>query len=64
MARVLLAEATLWLLDEPFTNLDVAGVADLAAFVAGHVRAGGMAILTAHADLVLPGCELRNLELA
>lgn len=64
MARVLLARATLWLLDEPFTNLDVAGVRDLARLVAEHVRGGGIAILTAHAELTLPGVGLRGLELA
>ena len=64
MARVLLARARLWLLDEPFTNLDVAGVRELSSVVAEHARAGGIAILTAHAELDLPGAELRTLELA
>ncbi len=64
MARVLLHRARLWLLDEPFTNLDVAGVRDLSSLIADHVRGGGMTILTAHADLELPGVALRGLELA
>jgi heme exporter protein A len=64
MARVLLSRAQLWLLDEPFTNLDVAGVRDLSGLIADHVRAGGMTILTAHAELTLPGVDLRRLELA
>jgi heme exporter protein A len=63
MARVALSEARLWLLDEPFTNLDTAGVHDLVALVARHVMAGGIAILTAHADLVLPRVQLRGLDL-
>jgi heme exporter protein A len=63
MARVVLARATLWLLDEPFTNLDRAGRDDLSAIVAAHVAAGGIAILTAHADISLPGTALRALEL-
>jgi heme exporter protein A len=62
-ARVILAKARLWLLDEPFTNLDVAGVRALSAVVAGHVRDGGIAILTAHAELELPGTAPRRLEL-
>jgi len=62
-ARVLLAKARLWLLDEPFTNLDVAGVRALSAVVAAHVRGGGIAILTAHAELELPGTSARHLEL-
>jgi heme exporter protein A len=63
MARVLLARARLWLLDEPFTNLDVTGVRDLSAIVADHVAAGGIVILTAHAEIDLPGTALRRLEL-
>lgn len=63
MSRVLLARARLWLLDEPFTNLDVAGIRDLSAIVAEHVAAGGIAILTAHAELELAGTALRRLDL-
>ena len=63
MARVLLAQARLWLLDEPFTNLDVQGVVDLSAIVAAHVQAGGIAILTAHTELDLPPGTIRRLEL-
>ena len=63
MARVLLARARLWLLDEPFTNLDVAGVRELSSVVTEHTRGGGIAILTAHSELDLPGADLRRLEL-
>lgn len=63
MARVLLLRATLWLLDEPFTNLDVQGVRDLSAVIGAHVRDGGIAVLTAHSELELPGVHLRALEL-
>jgi heme exporter protein A len=64
MARIMLARAQLWLLDEPFTNLDAQGVHELSAVVGEHVAAGGVAILTAHAELALPGRALRPLELA
>lgn len=64
MARVVLARARLWLLDEPFTNLDVAGIRELSMVVAEHVNGGGSAVLTAHAELDLPGTRLRRLELA
>jgi heme exporter protein A len=63
MARVLLARARLWLLDEPFTNLDLAGIRALSAIVAEHVGGGGIAILTAHAELDLAGTALRRLDL-
>jgi len=63
MARVLAAHAPLWLLDEPFTNLDRAGSALLSALLAQHVNAGGMALVVAHHDLEV-AANMRRLELA
>jgi len=63
-ARVLLAGATLWLLDEPFTNLDVGATRDLLELVRAHVTAGGAALVTAHTELALPAGEVRELVLA
>ena len=59
--RVLLAQtvarpAKLWILDEPFTALDVKAVDFLSNLVAQHVQAGGMAVLTSHQAIPLaPG---------
>ena len=62
MARVLGVRALLWLLDEPFTNLDAGGSETFAALIAEHVSEGGMAVVVAHHELVLPA-EARRLEL-
>jgi heme exporter protein A len=51
MARVLAYRAALWLLDEPFTNLDAAGSTLLSGLLAEHVAAGGLALVVAHHDL-------------
>jgi heme exporter protein A len=62
LARVALGQASLWLLDEPFTNLDAAGAAAGAALLNEHAAAGGLALLTAHGELdSVP--RLRRLEL-
>ena len=51
LARLFLGtRRTLWVLDEPFTALDVAAVADLATTLSDHCAAGGMVILTTHQD--------------
>lgn len=63
MARVALSGARLWLLDEPFTNLDAASSASLAELVARHVDTGGLAVFTAHAEVPLGG-RTRVLDLA
>ncbi len=63
MARILAARAALWLLDEPFTNLDAAGSELLSSLLAEHVNGGGLALVVAHHELKLAG-TLRRLELA
>lgn len=62
MARVLLSGAPLWLLDEPFTNLDVAGVELFAGLLAEHAAAGGVVLATTHQPIPAPG--VCTLELA
>lgn len=51
LARLFLsAHRPLWVLDEPFTALDVAAVADLAATLSAHCAAGGIVVLTTHQE--------------
>ena len=63
MARILASGAALWLLDEPFTNLDSPGAELLSTLLAEHVRAGGLAVVVAHQEIRLAG-DVRRLELA
>jgi len=62
MARVLAMNASLWLLDEPYTNLDAAGALQITGLLQSHVDQGGMGLVVAHQDL--PGRDVRRLELA
>ncbi|GAB0116801.1 heme ABC exporter ATP-binding protein CcmA [Acidisoma sp. 7E03] len=55
IARLLLAEAPLWLLDEPTTALDRASIARLGALLAEHRAAGGLVVAATHLDLPLAG---------
>ena len=49
LARLFLsAHRPLWILDEPFTALDVNAVADLAETLDTHCAAGGAVVLTTH----------------
>ncbi len=48
LAKVMLAEPTILLLDEPFTNLDQAAVALLQGFVAEVLARGGSVIMATH----------------
>ena len=53
LARLVASPAALWLLDEPFTGLDEASVADLYDAIADHRAAGGRVALSTHAALAL-----------
>ena len=46
LARLWLTRATLWILDEPFTAIDVNGVDRLTQRMAQHTEQGGILILT------------------
>jgi heme exporter protein A len=48
LARLFLPSGRLWLLDEPFTALDVAGVAVLEQRFKAHAQAGGAVVFTSH----------------
>ena len=51
LARILLADVPLWLMDEPFTNLDRAGRGLVLRLVTEHLEKGGMCIMAAHQDI-------------
>jgi heme exporter protein A len=51
LARLLLGEKRLWLLDEPFTALDVHGRAAAEELVQEHRTAGGMTLFSSHQPL-------------
>jgi heme exporter protein A len=48
LALVLGSGADLWVLDEPFTNLDKAGCEWLGRRINGHLAIGGMVLMAAH----------------
>jgi heme exporter protein A len=63
LARLILSKAPLWILDEPFTALDIDAVALLETFIAEHVADGGAVVLTTHQEVALTQGEIRRLTL-
>ena len=64
MARVMLSAAPLWILDEPFTNLDHAGVQLLSGVIGEHVDAGGAAVIASHQPPAIPRHAARCVDLS
>ena len=61
LARLALAPAPLWLLDEPTTGLDAASVERLGPLLAAHRAAGGIVVAATH--IPLPLADVRELRL-
>ncbi|XHA15192.1 cytochrome c biogenesis heme-transporting ATPase CcmA [Citrobacter farmeri] len=63
LARLWLTRATLWILDEPFTAIDVNGVERLTQRMAQHTEEGGIVILTTHQPLNVATDRIRRIAL-
>ncbi len=63
LARLLVLDARLWVLDEPFTALDRTGKALIESLLETHSRNGGIAVLTTHQPVVLQQCTPLSLQI-
>lgn len=63
LARLLLADASLWVLDEPTSNLDQRGQALLSELIGSHLEEGGVAVVATHQSLMLPTSQVCPLAL-
>ncbi len=63
LARLLLSSVPLWVLDEPITNLDVAGIALVESLLAQHLDQGGMIVAAAHQSLLSGHAAARSVQL-
>ena len=63
LARLLANDARIWVLDEPFTALDVAAVQLLQDVIRRHVEDGGMAVITTHQEVAMIGENTRTVVL-
>lgn len=64
LARLLVSQAKLWVLDEPLTALDVGAVALIQELVAEHLKKQGSVIFTTHQPLHVAGIEMRSISLS
>ncbi|MEO7623350.1 MAG: cytochrome c biogenesis heme-transporting ATPase CcmA [Gallionella sp.] len=64
LARLLVSDAKLWILDEPLTALDVGAVGLIQELISHHLAQQGMVIFTTHQSLQVAGVEMRNVLLS
>ena len=60
LARLLFCDEALWLLDEPYSNLDHEGIVMLDRILRAHLDAGGACVMTTHGSLRPEGFELQE----
>lgn len=60
LARLLFCNEVLWLLDEPYANLDHQGVVMLERILRTHLDSGGACIITSHGSQRPAGFELQE----
>jgi heme exporter protein A len=63
LARLALTGGSLWVLDEPGSNLDASGHTLLLELIGAHLQSGGAAVVATHRQLALPAAQLRSLTL-
>lgn len=63
LAQLFLTQAKCWILDEPYTSLDVNAVSLLEGLFAKHLNNGGMLVITSHQPITIPAGEQRKLVL-
>ena len=62
LARLMVVDRPVWLLDEPTVSLDADAAQKLAALVRAHCDAGHLALIATHIDLGLADAEVLQLE--
>jgi heme exporter protein A len=63
LARLLLLPATLWLLDEPYANLDRTGIALVNRLLEQHLARHGAALVTSHGAVSFHGGEPQRIRM-
>jgi heme exporter protein A len=63
LARCLASKSRLWILDEPYTNLDVAGRLLVDSMMTNHLRQDGIVLLVAHQDHGVDHHTIKQLEM-
>jgi heme exporter protein A len=64
LARLLVSDVPMWILDEPLTALDTGAVGLMQELIGEHLSKDGMVIFTTHQPLQVAGVETRSLVLA
>ena len=63
LSQLVVSNAKLWVLDEPFVALDKVAVGHLQNMIEKHVESGGMVVITTHQEVALTDGAVKQLQL-
>jgi len=64
LSRLLVTDSVLWILDEPFTSLDVHGIRVIESLLDAHTANGGMLAVTSHHAVKLNSTAVQRINLS
>jgi len=63
LARLLVSNTVLWILDEPLVALDTSAVLLVKSILEQHLKKGGMVVMTTHQDINIAAIVTKRLQL-
>ena len=64
LARLLIGNTVLWILDEPLVALDTMAVGMIKEILEQHLAQGGMVVMTTHQEIDIAAVSTQQLQLA
>lgn len=64
LARLLVCDTVLWILDEPLVALDTLAIKMIKELLEQHLAQGGMVVMTTHQDIDIAAATTQQLQLA
>jgi heme exporter protein A len=63
LARLLVTNSMVWILDEPFTSLDKSSMSMFTVLFQQQLERQGLIVMTSHHDISVPGHSVQRLQL-
>lgn len=63
IAKLLVLDTPLWVLDEPFTSVDIKGIQMIEGFIVQHLHKNGMVVMTSHHEVNIDAGLITRLRL-
>ena len=64
LSRLIVTEAKLWIMDEPFTSLDKSSMASFETMFEHHLDQQGLIVMTSHHDVEMVNADIQRLNLS